>query len=170
MSRVSGAGALRGVVENVPLTCGSVRTVANLYIGESVPFDLLLGRPWQRGNYVSIDERGDGMYLLFKNQDLETQHEIFVAPDGGDATEAYEPGNVSWTIEQDQEQMEEGAKTLTCTLTEETGDRAGNAAKSDPHGDERTRDRRAHPAVLHREQSGDRASPGGCGVSVIFSH
>ncbi|KAH9830316.1 uncharacterized protein C8Q71DRAFT_862606 [Rhodofomes roseus] len=86
-----GAGALRGLVENVPLTCGNVRTFANLYIGERVPFDLLLGRPWQRGNYVSIDERVDGTYLMFKNQDLEVQHEILVMPDGYDPAWSYEP-------------------------------------------------------------------------------
>lgn len=51
-----GAGLLRGLVENVPLTCGGVLTYANLYIGDRVPFDLLLGRPWQRGNYISINE------------------------------------------------------------------------------------------------------------------
>ncbi|EPT00589.1 hypothetical protein FOMPIDRAFT_1122500, partial [Fomitopsis schrenkii] len=60
-----GAGTLRGLVENVPLRCGGALTWANLYIGDKVPFDLLLGRPWQRGNYVSIDERGDGTYLQF---------------------------------------------------------------------------------------------------------
>ncbi|KAJ7030524.1 hypothetical protein C8F04DRAFT_1186739 [Mycena alexandri] len=32
------------------------------------PFDLLLGRPWQRGNLVSIDEREEGTYLIFKDR------------------------------------------------------------------------------------------------------
>ena len=50
-------GNLHGIVENVPLNCGGVMTQANLYVGTHVPFDLLLGRPWQRGNFVSIDER-----------------------------------------------------------------------------------------------------------------
>src|SRR6266436_3453762 len=52
-----GEGNLHGIVENVPLNCGGVMTQANLYVGTHVPFDLLLGRPWQRGNFVSIDER-----------------------------------------------------------------------------------------------------------------
>ena len=69
-----------GVVENVPLHCGGVRTVVNLYVGKCVPFDLLLRWPWQQGNYISIDEQSDGTYLLFKNQDLEVQQKIMVAP------------------------------------------------------------------------------------------
>ena len=66
-----GEGVLRGLVQEVPLTCGAIKTYANLYVGEHVPFDLLLGRPWQRGNYISIDERADGTYLLFKDQSLQ---------------------------------------------------------------------------------------------------
>ena len=55
-----GEGVLSGFVADVPLMCGSVLTYANVYIGNKAPFDLLLGRPWQRGNYISIDERIDG--------------------------------------------------------------------------------------------------------------
>jgi hypothetical protein len=77
-----GERTLQGLVKNVPLTCGEVVTEANLYVGEHVPFQLLLGRPWQRGNYVSIDERPDGTYLLFKDaKTLETRYEILVTPD-----------------------------------------------------------------------------------------
>src|SRR6202451_748577 len=77
-----GEGKLGGIVENVPLDYGSVRTRANLFVGAHVPFDLLLGRPWQRGNFVSIDERRDGTYLLFKDpKDLEARYEVLVTPD-----------------------------------------------------------------------------------------
>lgn len=76
-----GASKLSGLVSNVPLTCGGVKTVASLYIGDKVPFDLLLGRPWQRGNFVSIDERPDGTYLIFKDRDMNPRHEILVTPD-----------------------------------------------------------------------------------------
>jgi len=77
-----GERTLQGLVKNVPLMCGGVSTEANLYVGEHVPFQLLLGRPWQRGNYVSIDERPDGTYLLFKDpKSLETRYEILVTPD-----------------------------------------------------------------------------------------
>jgi len=55
-----GKGVLLGLVQNIPLVCGGVTTHANVYVGSHVPFQLLLGRPWQRGNYISIDERLDG--------------------------------------------------------------------------------------------------------------
>ena len=77
-----GEGYLKGLVSNVALSCGGVHTKANLYVGENVPFDLLLGRPWQRGNFVSIDERAQGTYLLFKNpESLETRFEFLVTPE-----------------------------------------------------------------------------------------
>jgi hypothetical protein len=38
-----GEGVLRGLVQHVPLSCGQVLTQANLYVGEHVPFQLLLG-------------------------------------------------------------------------------------------------------------------------------
>jgi hypothetical protein len=77
-----GERTLQGLVKNVPLTCGGVVTEANLYVGEHVPFQMLLGRPWQRGNFVSIDERPDGTYLLFKDpKSLETRYEYLVTPD-----------------------------------------------------------------------------------------
>ena len=77
-----GQGKLEGMVANVPLNCGEVSTKATLYVGTHVPFELLLGRPWQRGNYVSIDERLNGTYLLFKDpKTLEPRYEILVAVD-----------------------------------------------------------------------------------------
>jgi hypothetical protein len=80
-----GEGKLRGLVQNVPLDCGGVSTHANLFVGDHVPFSLLLGRPWQRGNYVSIDERKDGTWLLFKDPlDLEVRYELLCTPDGSD--------------------------------------------------------------------------------------
>ena len=63
-------GHLEGIIQNVELTCGEVKTWANIYIADNAPFDLLLGRPWQRGNFVSIDERANGTYLLFKDKHM----------------------------------------------------------------------------------------------------
>jgi hypothetical protein len=75
-----GEGVLRGLVSSVPLTCGRVQTTANFYVGDSAPFDVLLGRPWQRGNRVTIDERHDGTYLLFKDgKGINNKFEIFVS-------------------------------------------------------------------------------------------
>jgi C4-type Zn-finger protein len=87
-----GEGILRGLVQHVPLTCGIVSTEANLYVGEHVPFQLLLGRPWQRGNYVSIDERREGTYLLFKDpRTLEVRYEIMVNPESPDPAWDFDP-------------------------------------------------------------------------------
>src|ERR1700733_2834092 len=77
-----GEGKLNGMVENVPLEYGGVTTRANLFVGAHVPFDLLLGRPWQRGNLVSIDELEDGTYLVFKDPGtLDPKHKVLVTPD-----------------------------------------------------------------------------------------
>lgn len=76
-----GEGVLHGFIPEVPLTCGSVVTSANVYVGQQAPFDLLLGRPWQRGNFVSIDERVDGTYLLFKDKQLNVRFEMLATPD-----------------------------------------------------------------------------------------
>ena len=76
-----GEGTLTGFVQNVPLSCGAVLTFANVYVGNNAPFDLLLGQPWQRGNFISIDERLDGTYLQFKDRGLRVNHEILVTPD-----------------------------------------------------------------------------------------
>jgi len=38
-----GEGKLRGLVQNVPLNCGGVSTQVNLFVGDHVPFSLLLG-------------------------------------------------------------------------------------------------------------------------------
>ena len=60
-----GFGELKGLVSNVPLICGSMIHTASFYIGAKAPFDILLGRPWQIFNAVTIDERQDGTYLIF---------------------------------------------------------------------------------------------------------
>ncbi|KAF7431059.1 hypothetical protein PC9H_006777 [Pleurotus ostreatus] len=73
-----GSGELRGYVANVHLTCGSVDTVASLYLGHKAPFNLLLGRPWQRANRVSIEERDEGTYLVFRPRNETTKYELLV--------------------------------------------------------------------------------------------
>jgi predicted aspartyl protease len=63
-----GESTLKGRIDGVHLMCGGVSTVANLYVSnDRVPFDLLLGRRWQRRNLVGIDERKNGTYLIFKD-------------------------------------------------------------------------------------------------------
>ncbi|KAL0566835.1 hypothetical protein V5O48_015168 [Marasmius crinis-equi] len=63
-----GAGELRGAVDKLHLQCGTVDTEGFFYVGEDVPFQMLLGRPWMRGNAVSVDERENGTYIVFKDQ------------------------------------------------------------------------------------------------------
>ncbi|KAG2112060.1 uncharacterized protein F5147DRAFT_572941, partial [Suillus discolor] len=58
-------GHLKGLVSQVPIRIGSVLTFAEIYVGASVPFDILLGRPWQIHNAVSIHERHTGTWLEF---------------------------------------------------------------------------------------------------------
>ncbi|KIJ09710.1 hypothetical protein PAXINDRAFT_31458, partial [Paxillus involutus ATCC 200175] len=60
----NGQSTLVGIAEDVPIILGSVPTTAALWLGEHCPFDLLLGRPWQQDNYVTIEERLDGTYLV----------------------------------------------------------------------------------------------------------
>ncbi|KAG7089360.1 hypothetical protein E1B28_011050 [Marasmius oreades] len=64
-----GEGVLRGAIDGLRLLCSSVQTVGFFYVGESVPFEMLLGRPWLRENAVSIDERRNGTYLVFKDRE-----------------------------------------------------------------------------------------------------
>jgi hypothetical protein len=87
-----GERKLQGLVENVPLTCGAVHTKTNLYVSDHVPFNLLLGRPWQCGNYASIDERQDGTWLVFKYPcNLHVTHELLCTPDGISPEWVFEP-------------------------------------------------------------------------------
>jgi hypothetical protein len=73
---------LNGLIKKVPLRCGEVLTEASLYIArKKLPFDLLLGRPWQKGNHVTIDERRKGTYLIFKDRETDDpKFEIFINP------------------------------------------------------------------------------------------
>ncbi|KZP28133.1 hypothetical protein FIBSPDRAFT_685114, partial [Athelia psychrophila] len=60
-----GSGVLRGLLTDVALFCGNLCTPADLYVKEGAPFDMLLGRPWQRENLITIDERVEGTYIIF---------------------------------------------------------------------------------------------------------
>ena len=84
----SGTSRLRGIVKNLMLTCSDVETKASVHVGDKVPFDLLLGRPWQRGNLVTIDEREEGTYLMSKDKNFEVTHELLVTP------EKYDPNDL----------------------------------------------------------------------------
>ncbi|KAL5514872.1 hypothetical protein ACEPAG_2188 [Sanghuangporus baumii] len=90
-----GQGSLDGMLSGVRIDIGNIATTGNVYVGSQVPFDLLLGRPWQRGNLISIDERPDGTYLQFKDPDdptrSKTRYELLVIPDGSNEVWDYDP-------------------------------------------------------------------------------
>lgn len=64
---------------------------------------------------MSIDEHGDGTYLLFKNQDLDVQHEILVAPNGSDLNWAYDCSMAVGMAKQEKSETKGTARILTCT-------------------------------------------------------
>lgn len=88
-----GRGQLQGWIENVDFNCGGAKTNADLWVSQSAPFELLLGRPWQRGNLVSIDEREEGTYLVFKdNETRRPRYELLAIPYDG-STGDFQSGN-----------------------------------------------------------------------------
>jgi hypothetical protein len=89
-----GCGQLQGWIRDVEFTCGAAFTMTDLWVSQKAPFSLLLGRPWQQGNLVSIDEREEGTYLVFK--DRETRRpcfELLAVPSKGPPT--FHPGNTN---------------------------------------------------------------------------
>jgi hypothetical protein len=88
MSRVTsmndangGKGQLQGYISDVDFTCGGVGTRTDLWVSQQAPFELLLGRPWQRGNLVTIDEREEGTYLVFKDRETRRpRYELLAIP------------------------------------------------------------------------------------------
>ena len=76
-----GSGLLKGFLKEVTLTCGTISTICDLHVGDNLPFDLLLGRSWQRNNYVTIAEKKDGTYLEFRDRDTDLpKSEIILSP------------------------------------------------------------------------------------------
>jgi hypothetical protein len=76
-----GRGQLQGYISDVDFTCGRVGTHTDLWVSQQAPFELLLGRPWQRGNLVTIDEREEGTYLVFKDRDTRRpRYELLAIP------------------------------------------------------------------------------------------
>jgi hypothetical protein len=79
-----GRGQLQGWIRDVEFTCGGAVTTTDLWVSQKAPFSLLLGRPWQRGNLVSIDEREEGTYLIFKDRETRRpRFELLAVPYDG---------------------------------------------------------------------------------------
>ena len=58
---------LKGKCIGIRLSTGNLLTVTDLWVGSKLPFALLLGQPWQRGNQVSIEECKTGTWLCRHN-------------------------------------------------------------------------------------------------------
>ncbi|KAK7000721.1 hypothetical protein R3P38DRAFT_2560447 [Favolaschia claudopus] len=85
-----GKGHLQGWIKDVEFTCGDASTVTDLWVAQRAPFTLLLGRPWQRGNLVSIDERDEGTYLIFKDRETRRpRFELLAIPSNETAGRAF---------------------------------------------------------------------------------
>ena len=54
---------LEGKCIRIRLSAGNLVTITDLWVGSKLPFALLLGRPWQRRNQVSIEECETGTWL-----------------------------------------------------------------------------------------------------------
>jgi hypothetical protein len=82
-----GSTQMDGQINNLSIRVGQVETKADVWVGK-VPFRLLLGRPWQRSNRVSIDEREDGSWLIFRDFKTGAKFELNAVPckDEGDWT------------------------------------------------------------------------------------
>jgi hypothetical protein len=65
-----------GICRKVKLRTEGLATFTNLWVGDNLPFGLLLGRPWQRQNRISIEERESGTWLsrrdMFDRRQWET--------------------------------------------------------------------------------------------------
>ena len=55
-----GKEELQGCVEYLELEVGEVKTYAHAFVVQSVPYRLLLGRPWQKGVKLGKIEQADG--------------------------------------------------------------------------------------------------------------
>ncbi|KAK0435518.1 hypothetical protein EV421DRAFT_1908595 [Armillaria borealis] len=99
-------GVLTGKFSKVLLFQGSVVTNAALFMGSyKVNFQMLLGRPWIRGNMVSMKEKVDGTYLVYEDPyNTGKQTELLVVPEPWDTqTEGPVP---SYYVEQDELEFE----------------------------------------------------------------
>ena len=79
-----GGNILIGLVPNLEIWIGALKTLGNVWISENCPPAVLLGHPWQCENMVSIDEHTNGMYLRFSevkdSENHATPMEVLLQP------------------------------------------------------------------------------------------
>ena len=64
-----GSSKLLGLVQEIPLKIGPICTPVDAYVSTSPAFSGVLGRPWQREHHIGIEEREEGTFLTFPNDD-----------------------------------------------------------------------------------------------------
>ena len=64
-----GSSKLLGLVQEIPLKIGPIYTPVDAYVSTSPAFTGVLGRPWQREHHIGIEEREEGTFLTFPNDD-----------------------------------------------------------------------------------------------------
>ncbi|KAJ3019325.1 hypothetical protein NUW54_g112 [Trametes sanguinea] len=94
-----GSKNLLGLVEDIPLKFGHIKTPINAYVAKEPPFSGLLGRPWQRAHKIGIEEREDGTYLTFPAPRGSAKCELLVSPmvDNGPIPGVYSAIVQQWT-------------------------------------------------------------------------
>ena len=60
-----GDNILIGLVPNLEIWIGALKTWGNVWVSKNCPPAVLLGCPWQHENMISIDKRTDRTYLWF---------------------------------------------------------------------------------------------------------
>ena len=87
MNDVNGnSSILTGKIKCVPLSLihqnNVITEATDVFIGEVLPCELLLGHPWQKGNFVDILERHGGTYLIFKETDTDMpRYQVLIKPE-----------------------------------------------------------------------------------------
>jgi hypothetical protein len=71
---------LEGRCANVNLMIGNLKTNTDVWVADNVPFELLLGRPWIRRNYINMEERISGTWLSRRNPSENKIWEVCVLP------------------------------------------------------------------------------------------
>jgi hypothetical protein len=72
---------LHGCCLNVNLSTNGLKTKADLWLADvSFPLTILLGRPWQRLNHISIEERDSGTWLSKRDHKDRRVWEVCVIP------------------------------------------------------------------------------------------
>jgi hypothetical protein len=145
-----GRGQLRGWIEDVEFNCGGAVTHSDLWVSQKAPFELLLGRPWQRGNLVSIDKREEGTYLIFKDrQTKRPRYELLAIPQEAVQLQAHAVCRhqyESFTLYDDNAQAPKNPERTNCEVADELRTTARAAGEPETTRNEKAQDAQAQDA------------------------